>query len=104
MQISFATKEAKDNWSASRLISVLFIGSLFTPSRQGIIYIDNSTAVLVTIVSDLLLMICFSSLMGINRRIPILYWLMKGERCWKSGITLFVSIMDTILIIWYHSE
>ena len=30
----------------------MFIGSLFTPSRQGIIYIDNSTAVLVTIIFD----------------------------------------------------
>jgi hypothetical protein len=60
--------------TASHLvISVLFIGSLFTPSRQGIIYIDNSTAVVVTKVFDLLLMICFGLLIGLNRRILIPY-------------------------------
>ena len=55
------------------IISVLFIGSLFTPSRRGLIYIDNSTAVLVTIVFDLLLMISVGLLIGINRRILIRY-------------------------------
>jgi hypothetical protein len=55
----------------------LFIGSLFTPSRRGIIYIDNSTAVLATIVFDLLLMISVGLLIGINRRILIRYDLIK---------------------------
>lgn len=64
--------------TASRLIiSVLFIGSLFTPSRQGIIYVDPSTAVLATIVFDLLLMISLGLLIGINRRILIRYNLIK---------------------------
>jgi hypothetical protein len=55
------------------IISVLFIGSLFSPSRRGIIYIDNSTAVLATIVFDLLLMISVGLLIGINRMILIRY-------------------------------
>ena len=60
--------------TASRIIiSVLFIGSLFTPSRRGIIYIDSSTTVLATIVFDLLLMISLGLLIGINRRILIRY-------------------------------
>jgi hypothetical protein len=59
------------------IISVLFIGSLFTPSRRGIIYIDNSTIVLATIVFDLLLMISAGLLIGINRRILIRYNLIK---------------------------
>jgi hypothetical protein len=64
--------------TASRLIiSVLFIGSLFTPSRRGIIYIDNSTTVLATIAFDLLLMISFGLLVGINRRILIRYNLIR---------------------------
>jgi len=42
------------------------------PSRHGIVYIDNSTAVIVTIVFDLLLMIFFGFLIGLNRRILIL--------------------------------
>jgi hypothetical protein len=64
--------------TASRIIiSVLFIGSLFTPSRRGIIYIDNSTAVLATIVFDLLLLTSVGLLIGINRRILIRYNLIK---------------------------
>ncbi|MGA9841953.1 MAG: hypothetical protein WBP64_01770 [Nitrososphaeraceae archaeon] len=64
--------------TASRLIiSVLFIGGLFTPSRRGIIFIDNSVAVLATVAFDLLLMICFGLLIGINRRILIRYNLIK---------------------------
>jgi hypothetical protein len=55
------------------IISVLFIGSLFSPSGRGIIYIDNSKVVLATIVFDLLLMISIGLLIGINRRILIRY-------------------------------
>ena len=55
------------------IISVLFIGGLFTPSRRGIIYIDDSTLSLATIVFDLLLMISVGLLIGINRRILIRY-------------------------------
>ena len=66
--------------TASRIIiSVLFIGGLFSPSRRGIIYIDNPTVVLVTIVFDLLLMISIGLLIGINRRILIRY------NCIKEG-------------------
>ena len=63
--------------ASSLIISVLFIGSLFTSSRQGIIYVDTSTAVLATIVFDLLLMISLGLLIGINRRILIRYNLIK---------------------------
>lgn len=64
--------------TASRLIiSVLFIGGLFTSTRRGIIFVDNFIAVLATIVFDLLLMICFGLLIGINRRILIRYNLIK---------------------------
>ena len=67
--------------TASRIIiSVLFIGSLFTPSRHGIIYIDSSTQVLATIVFDLLLMISVGLLIGINRRILIRYNLINTGR------------------------
>ena len=59
------------------IISVLFIGSLFTPNGRGIIYVDNSTAVLATIIFDLLLMISVGLLIGINRRILIRYNLIK---------------------------
>jgi len=62
------------------IISVLFIGSLFTPSRRGLIYIDNSTAVLATIVFDFLLMISVGLLIGINRRILIRYNLINQGR------------------------
>jgi hypothetical protein len=66
--------------TASRIIiSVLFIGGLFSPSRRGIIYIDNPTVVLVTIVFDLLLLISIGLLIGINRRILIRY------NCIKEG-------------------
>ena len=62
------------------IISVLLIGSLFTPSRRGLIYIDNSTAVLATIVFDFLLMISVGLLIGINRRILIRYNLISQGR------------------------
>src|SRR6187200_347871 len=62
------------------IISVLFIGSLFTPSRGGLIHIDNSTAVLATIVFDFLLMISVGLLIGINRRILIRYNLISQGR------------------------
>ena len=62
------------------IISILFIGSLFTPSRQGIIYIDSSTTVLATVVFDLLLMISLGLLIGINRRILIRYNLISIGR------------------------
>ena len=62
------------------IISILFIGSLFTPSRHGIIYIDSSTQVLATVVFDLLLMISLGLLIGINRRILVRYNLINTGR------------------------
>jgi len=60
--------------TASRIIiSILFIGSLFGPNQQGIIYASNSTVVLATIIFDLLLMISVGLLTGINRRILFRY-------------------------------
>jgi hypothetical protein len=55
------------------IISVLFIGSLFTRARHGLIYVDNSTAVLITIAFDMILMVSVGLLIGINRRILIRY-------------------------------
>jgi hypothetical protein len=67
--------------TASRIIiSILFIGSLFGSSRQGIIYASDSTVVLATIVFDLLLMISVGLLIGINRRILIRYNLINEGR------------------------
>jgi hypothetical protein len=64
--------------TATRLIiSILFIGGLFAGSREGIIQVDNSAAVLATMVFDLILMICFGLLIGINRRVLIRYNLIK---------------------------
>src|SRR6478672_13787542 len=64
--------------TASRLIiSFLFIGSLFGPSQQGIIYLDPSARVIATIVFDLLLLISIGLLIGINRRIFIRYNLIE---------------------------
>jgi hypothetical protein len=64
--------------TASRMIiSVLFVGSLFSPSKRGLIYINNSTAVLATIIFDFLLMISLGLLIGINRRTLIRYNLIK---------------------------
>jgi hypothetical protein len=62
------------------IISVLFVGSLFTPSKRGVIYINNSTAVLATIIFDLLLMISLGLLIGINRRTLIRYNLIKDGK------------------------
>ena len=67
--------------TASRIIiSILFIGSLFGPSQQGIIYVSNSTVVLATIAFDLLLMTSIGLLIGINRRILIRYNLINEGR------------------------
>jgi len=64
--------------TASRIIiSILFIGSLFGPSRQGIIYIDPSEAVFATIGFDLLLLISVGLLIGLNRRILVRYNLIE---------------------------
>ncbi len=62
------------------IIDILFIGSLFGPSQQGIIYASNSTIVLATIVFDMLLMISVGLLIGINRRILIRYNLINEGR------------------------
>jgi hypothetical protein len=59
------------------IISILFIGSLFGPSRQGIIYLDPSTTIIATIVFDLLLLSSIGLLIGINRRIFIRYNLIE---------------------------
>ena len=67
--------------TASRIIiSILFIGSLFGPSQQGIVYASDSTVMLATIVFDLLLMISVGMLIGINRRILIRYNLISEGR------------------------
>ena len=67
--------------TASRIIiSIFFIGSLFGPSQQGIIYASDSTVMLATIVFDLLLMISVGLLIGVNRRILIRYNLISEGR------------------------
>ena len=67
--------------TASRIIiSILFIGSLFGPSQQGIIYASDSTVMLATIVFDFLLMISVGLLIGVNRRILIRYNLISEGR------------------------
>jgi hypothetical protein len=67
--------------TASRIIiSILFIGSLFGPNQQGIIYASDSTLILATIIFDLLLMISVGLLIGINRRILIRYNLISEGR------------------------
>ena len=55
------------------IISVLFIGSLFSPSKRGVIYVNSSTAILATMIFDFLLMISVGLLIGINRRTLIRY-------------------------------
>jgi hypothetical protein len=60
------------------LISILFIGSLFAPSRPGLIYINNSTLVLIVIAIDFLLMISLGLLLGMNRRILTRYKLINA--------------------------
>ena len=62
------------------IISILFIGSLFRPGQQGIIYVSDSTVVLATIVFDLLVMISVGLLIGYNRRILIRYNLISEGR------------------------
>jgi hypothetical protein len=68
------------------IISVLFIGSLFSRTRQGLIYVDNSTAVLITIAFDMLLMVSVGLLIGMNRRILIRYNLIiEGKETVSEG-------------------
>ena len=55
------------------IISVLFIGSLFSPSKRGVIYVNSSTAIIATIIFDFLLVISVGLLIGINRRTLIRY-------------------------------
>ena len=62
------------------IISVLFIGSLFSPNKGGVIYVNSSTTILVTIIFDLLLMISLGLLMGINRRTLIQYKLIMDGK------------------------
>jgi hypothetical protein len=62
------------------IISVLFIGSLFSPSKRGVIYVNSSTTILVTIIFDLLLMISLGLLIGINRRTLIRYKLIMDDK------------------------
>jgi len=62
------------------IISVLFIGSLFSLNKGGVIYVNSSTTILVTIIFDLLLMISLGLLMGINRRTLIRYKLIMDGK------------------------
>lgn len=67
--------------TASRIIiSILFIGSLFSPSRRGLIYVNNSTVEMATIAFDFLLIISLGLLIGINRRILVRYKLINEGR------------------------
>jgi len=60
--------------TASRIIiSLLFIGSLFSSSPRGLIPANESTVMYATIAFDFLLVISLSLLTGINRRIYIRY-------------------------------
>lgn len=62
------------------IISVLFIGSLFSSSPRGLIPADESTIMLATIAFDFLLVISLGLLIGINRRIFIRYNLINEGR------------------------
>ena len=62
------------------IISILFIGSLFSPSRRGLIYANNSTVEMATIAFDFLLIISLGLLIGINRRILVRYKLINEGR------------------------
>lgn len=66
------------------IISVLFVGSLFSPSSRGVIYVNDSITVFATILTDLLFMISLGLLMGINRRTLIRYKLIMDG---KESIT-----------------
>ncbi|MGA9841634.1 MAG: hypothetical protein WBQ25_04915 [Nitrososphaeraceae archaeon] len=55
----------------------MFVGSLFVPSRRGVIDVNNSTVLLATIAFDLLLLICYGLLIGINRRVLARFNLIK---------------------------
>ena len=50
------------------IISVLFMGSLFSPSKRGVIYVNSSTAIIATILFDFLLVISVGLWIGINKR------------------------------------
>jgi hypothetical protein len=62
------------------IISILFIGSLFGPSQQGIIDTTHSTVLSATIAFDFLLIISVGLLIGVNRRILIRYNLINEGR------------------------
>jgi len=62
------------------IISVLFIGSLFSSSPRGLIPTNESTIMLATIAFDFLLVISLGLLIGINRRIFIRYNLINEGR------------------------
>jgi len=62
------------------IISILFIGSLFSPSQPAIIDTSNSTVLLATIVFDFLLLISVGLLIGMNRRILMRYNLINEGR------------------------
>jgi hypothetical protein len=62
------------------IISVLFIGSLFSSSPRGLIPANESTIMLATIAFDFLLVISLGLLIGINRRIFIRYNLINEGR------------------------
>jgi hypothetical protein len=67
--------------TASRIIiSLLFIGSLLSPSQPAIISTSSSTVLLATIAFDLLLLISIGLVIGINRRILIRYNLINEGR------------------------
>ena len=85
------------------IISVLFIGSLFTRARHGLIYVDNSTAVLVTIVFDSLLMISVGLLIGINRRILIRYNLIIEGKENISEKSEFLRYLMKMFAVFIHS-
>jgi len=62
------------------VISVLFVGSLFSPSKRGVIYLNDTITVIATILTDLLFMISLGLLIGINRRTLIRYKLIMNGK------------------------
>jgi hypothetical protein len=62
------------------VISVLFVGSLFSPSKRGVIYLNDTITIFATILTDLLFMISLGLLMGINRRTLIRYKLIMNGK------------------------
>ena len=63
------------------MISILFVGSLFVPSRRGVVDVNNSTVLLATIAFDFcygpFMLICYGLLIGINRRVLARFNLIK---------------------------